>query len=494
MEPKPQTHRIRIACVVLFGAAFLSIAGQSARAQESEKASSEVQQLREKLQKLEQTVQELKTQLANLEQPRIAPATAKTVQPETPKVVQPEAPKAIQSEIASAPRATAGSTSPKSQEDKKGENTFQVYGFAMLDMGYQFKQNDSNWFDVIRPSKLPSFKDEFAPDGKVYFGVRQSRLGVKSSTATTFGELKTQFEFELYGTGVDAGQTTFRLRHAYGELGHFGAGQTWSPFMDIDVFPNSIEYWGPNGMVFFRNVQFRWMPLKGRNDVTIAIERPGASGDQGIFQDRIELQGIRPRFDLPDLSGHLRLNRDWGHVQIAGIVRRIRWIDVVNDQFDLSGDDIGWGATVSSNVKFGKNDIGRFQVVYGEGIENYMNDAPVDIGIKVLNPSDPIRPIKGVALPVLGIVSFLDHNWNKKFSSSVGYSMVNIENSSGQAANAYHRGQYGLTNLLYYPVENVMLGGEFQWGRRQNFHDNFTADDYRIQFSFRYNFSKVFGL
>jgi len=25
--------------------------------------------------------------------------------------------------------------------------------------------------------------------------------------------------------------------------------------MDIDVFPNSLEYWGPNGMIFFRNVQ-----------------------------------------------------------------------------------------------------------------------------------------------------------------------------------------------------------------------------------------------
>ncbi len=23
--------------------------------------------------------------------------------------------------------------------------------------------------------------------------------------------------------------------------------------MDIDVFPNSLEYWGPNAMVFFRN-------------------------------------------------------------------------------------------------------------------------------------------------------------------------------------------------------------------------------------------------
>jgi hypothetical protein len=33
------------------------------------------------------------------------------------------------------------------------------YGFAMLDMGYQTKQNDPNWFDVVRPTKLPAFKD-----------------------------------------------------------------------------------------------------------------------------------------------------------------------------------------------------------------------------------------------------------------------------------------------------------------------------------------------
>jgi hypothetical protein len=59
------------------------------------------------------------------------------------------------------------------------------------------------------------------------------------------------------------GQATFRLRHGYGEVGKFGAGQRWSPFMDIDVFPNSLAYWGPTGMVFFRNVQVRWMPIQG---------------------------------------------------------------------------------------------------------------------------------------------------------------------------------------------------------------------------------------
>ena len=49
----------------------------------------------------------------------------------------------------------------------------------MLDMGYQAGQNDPDWFDVLRPTKLPAFEDEFGGDGETYAGVRQSRLGVK---------------------------------------------------------------------------------------------------------------------------------------------------------------------------------------------------------------------------------------------------------------------------------------------------------------------------
>ncbi|HKQ04548.1 MAG TPA: DcaP family trimeric outer membrane transporter [Blastocatellia bacterium] len=460
--------------------ALLAFAVQSvaAQTQEPQKASEEVQQLKDRLKQLEQTVQELKSQLSEIEQPHIAPAVARPTPPVTPPATEPP---------------PANSNNSNKGQDKGTENSFQVYGFAMLDMGYEFKQIHPDWFDTLRITKLPSFKDEFAPDGKTYFGVRQSRLGVKSTTATPLGELKTTFEFELFGSGVDAGQTTFRLRHAYGELGHFGAGQYWTVFGDTDAYPNSLEYWGPNGLVWFRNIQLRWMPLKGNNSVTLALERPGASGDQGVFADRIELQGIRPKFDLPDLTGNVRFTRDWGHVQLAGIVRRIRWVDITNDQFDFSGSAVGWGVSVSSAPKFGKNDVGRFQVTYGEGIENYMNDAPVDIGIKRLNPLDPTRPIKGVALPVFGLSTFLDHTWSKRFSSALGYSMINIENSDGQAANAYHRGHYALGNLLFYPYDNVMVGGEFQYGRRENFSDGFAANDYRIQFSFKYNFAKAFS-
>jgi hypothetical protein len=36
------------------------------------------------------------------------------------------------------------------------------------------------------------------------------------------------------------------------------------------------------------------------------------------------------------------------------------------------------------------------------------------------------------------------------------------------------------------------MGGEFQFGRRINFLDGFNVNDYRIQFSFKYDWSKGF--
>jgi hypothetical protein len=367
-----------------------------------------------------------------------------------------------------------------------------IYGFAMLDMGYETKQNDPNWFDVLRPTKLPSYPNEFGEDGHYFAGVRQSRLGFKGFIPTDVGEIKTIFEFELFGTGVDAGQTTFRLRHAWGELGQIGAGQTWSPFMDPDVFPNSVEYWGPNGMVFFRNVQVRWTPWqKGDSNFMIALERPGASADQGVYAGRIELEGITARFPLPDVSAHFRYAKDWGHVQIAGIVREMKWDDLNNDQYDLTGSATGWGFNLSTNLKLAKH-VFRGSVAYGDGVENYWNDAPVDVGIQN-QLSNARTPVVGKALPILGIVAFLDLNWNDKWTSTVGYSMVDIDNSDAQAANAYKKGQYALANVLYHPTAGVFLGPEIQWGKRENFRDGFTSDDVRIQFSAKYNFKASLG-
>jgi len=381
------------------------------------------------------------------------------------------------------------------------KNWFQIYGFAMTDIGYNFNQIHPDWFDVVRPTKLPTVKNEYGTDGNTYFSVRQTRFGVKSSTKTELGELFTQFEWEMFGTGGDAGQTTIRLRHAYGELGQFGVGQYWSPFMDIDVFPNTVEYWGPNGMAFFRNVQVRWMPIKGDTRLTFALERPGASADAGEYSDRVELTGVKARFPVPDLSAEYRSAHDWGYVELAGIVRYMKWEDQVVGvgEKDLSGDAIGWGLNLSSNLKLGKDNVVRLSVLYGAGVQNYMNDAPVDVAIDTTEK-------KGVAIPLLGVVAFLEHNWSEKFATAIGFSMLDIDNTNGQDYNDFSMGQYAIGNIIYYPVPNVMMVAELQYGKRENFKDIHehapqadkdaylkTADILKVQFSFKYNFShKVF--
>ncbi len=392
--------------------------------------------------------------------------------------------------LASSPGAWAQAADGQKPAEPKPSMT--IYGFAMLDIGQNVGQIHPDWFDTMRVSKLPSYDNQYGEDGVAFAGVRQTRFGVKTSTPTSLGDLKTQFEFELFGTGVDSGQTTFRLRHAYGELGQVGAGQTWSPFMDPDVFPNSLEYWGPTGMVFFRNVQLRWMPVRGASNLTLAIERPGASGDPGTLADRIEIQNIKGRTPMPDFTGSYSYGGDWGYVRVAGALRKINWDDMLDDQYDLSGSATGWGVNLSSNLKPSSRDVIRLQFMFGEGVQNYMNDSPTDIAIE-RNPGSTTSPIVGKPVPVMGIVAFLDHAWSDKWSSTLGYSLADHDNLEGQAPDSYKKGQYALFNLLYSPVANVMMGGEFQWGRRENFTDGFTYDGVKVQFSFKYNFSHTLG-
>ena len=107
-------------------------------------------------------------------------------------------------------------------------------------------------------------------------------------------------------------------------------------------------------------------------------------------------------------------------------------------------------------------------------------------------------------IPLLGVVAFLEHNWSDKFATAIGYSMLDVDNTDGQTYSAFSMGQYAIGNLIYYPVENVMMGCELQYGNRDNFNNLNENQEYpngyltstdilKVQFSFKYNFShKVF--
>lgn len=368
----------------------------------------------------------------------------------------------------------------------------EIYGFAQVDAIADFKTNNPEWFDVNRPTELPKTRGEFGRDGHTWFSARQSRFGTTVPTGTK--EITITVEWDLLGVGPDAGQTTIRPRLMYGQWGKVGGGQFWSTFTDPDVRPNILDAWGPSGMVDFRNVQIYWQPVH-RDDgtrLTFALERPGASGDAGVEEDRDELQNIVLRFPVPDITANYRLGAKYGYAQLGAIVRRIGWDIQRPTALDLTGTVTGWGIALSAGINIGKNDVLRLEAADGAGIENYFKDAPVDVGV-ARSPGSSVDPFSGEALPDLGIVAFLDHHWSERLTTAIGYSRVDIDNSDLQAPTAYKRGQYALVNLIWRPVSNMMAGGELQWARRDNFSDGFHAEDLRLQFAVRYSFAQKFG-
>ena len=371
--------------------------------------------------------------------------------------------------------------------------SFEIYGFAQADFIQDFDGRlDPDWDDAFRPSKI-GIDEQFGSDGQSSISVKQSRFGVKGTMPTGEGgtPLTFKFEFDLFGTGVDAGQTTFRLQQAYGEWGPLLAGQTNSLFMDGDVFPNTIDYWGPAGMVFYRNVQLRWTPFKTDNShFSIAIERPGNDIDSGNLRLIEGLEDLQVQNDetLPDLTAQYRYGGNWGHVQVAGILRKVGF-EVRETSADRwqSGSETGWGINLGSSINTIGSDKILLQVVYGEGIASYMNDGGMDLAPAASFDETAVTDVKAEAVPLTGIVAYYDHYWSPKWSSSIGYSYTEVDNTNFQDPTTFHKGEYASVNLLYYPAENLMIGGEGLYGSHTN-NDGADDDAFRFQFTVKYNF------
>jgi DcaP outer membrane protein len=369
-----------------------------------------------------------------------------------------------------------------------------IYGFVMADAIYDFKRVDPNWDDTLRVSTIPTQSGAYGGDGDFIFGVRQSRLGIKGNYGP---DITFILEAELFGVGGDEGQTTPRLRHAWATYKNFGMGQYWSNFMDIDIFPNTIDYWGPTGMVFYRNQQARYSFPMGEDEFSISIEDPGTALTVGRFRDSDSCDFPNPPpecesvdstagdllqsyNDLPDFSVRYRNNGDFGHYQVAGMLRKLGYERLDTGQKD---DELGWGINTSAGINTWGRDLLKLQVVYGEGIGNYMNDGGIDIA----PDSEDINTAGAEAVELLGVSAYYDHYWSDKWSTSFGWSMTDLDTTAGQHDTEFAKGQIAQINLLHYPADNVLLGTEFNWGEREDVNGN-TGTDYRIQFSLKVNF------
>ncbi|MCL6683245.1 DcaP family trimeric outer membrane transporter [Sphingomonas alba] len=372
------------------------------------------------------------------------------------------------------------------------DHNLELYGFIQLDAIQDFKRVNPDWDATLRPSRIPTEKGEFGGNGQSIFSVRQSRLGAKATGMLWGKPYEAKFEFDLFGTGVDAGQTTFRPRHFYFKWGPFLAGQTNTLWMDGDIFPNVVDYWGPAGMVFVRTPQLRWTFLDSDGwQAAVALEHPSDDIDPGNIRliDENIAANIQANEELPDLTAAIRYGGDWGHVRLGGILRKVGYDTKGTDGNEPDGHKTGWGLNLTGAANLGMF-TPRLGVVYGRGIATYMNDGGMDLApaIDTFRDGNQIVIVpKAEAVKLFGLSAYVDVNWTKNWTSALGYSFDKVDNTNFQDGSAFHKGEYASANLLY-ARDNLLAGLEFLWGKRTD-NDGETGTDTRMQASFKWSFS-----
>ena len=206
---------------------------------------------------------------------------------------------------------------------------YRWYGFVRLDGIYDFKPIAST--DSFVTSSIPIPQGD---ENNVVLTPRYTRLGWDTSTDLnwTDHDVNTRIEVDFFNGNTSGvfGSYDWRMRFAWIEFGPFLVGQAASVFMDYDVFPNVLDYQGPPGMILMRQGLAR-IKLPVFNDgttVALGVEQPYSdiqweeNGEfvvnpgTGIITDPDLDRNVQ---DMPDFTGNVRHDYDYGHVQVAGI-------------------------------------------------------------------------------------------------------------------------------------------------------------------------------
>jgi hypothetical protein len=326
----------------------------------------------------------------------------------------------------------------------------QFMGSARVNGFYDFSGMKST--EGFHPYEIPVGADDIPGLKSIYIGARQSRLGIEGTANTKVGKIKTYMEVDF----ASSTESFWRLRHAYAEWNFLKLGYTWSTFMDNASLPQTVEFEGPNSSVSKRHGLIRYERiLKTKNILGIAIESPGA--DYYNPSDTL-INNASDQRNL-DFAGRYKYFNKWGYIQLAGILRRIDFL-----QQDKMEAKYGWGILVSSTIHIYKKHQINVQYSVGKGIAYYyvgFSNKQLDA---VYNPNTNNMVLKGISGGFI--------NYSYKFNPTLVFSVIGgisqIEGEEFEPGDTFMSSKYFGANIFYNPIETISLGIEATSGTRKN--------------------------
>ncbi len=438
-----------------------------------------VRALSSQVQQLTHRVNDLENQLAREKRANQQAAASPSAGSEVAGAKPP--PQAAPSSVT--PAAAKTETKPVTAGDIKGsikipgtETSLSVGGYAKLDAIYSSVSGgkDNIGDQLLNVSSIPVGAARHGENSQITLHAKETRFWFKSFTPSAYGDINTYLELDLFGA---ADSYTPRLRHAYGSMGPFLGGQTWTTFINVAAIPETLDIGSPVGIGIVRQPLIRWtqpFSFKGAPlEFQAALESP---------QTRLALESLPVIFApddnrYPDLMARLNFNPEWGTLSLVGMTRQIRNAPATGGAISAWGGAVSLAGRINTNVL----DNLRFTLSYGNVLGRYI--AVNTFGDAALDNSGTRLELDNTYSAMLSY----QHWWSNRWRSTLAYGFAQTDLPAFANGGLTRQAQSVHLNLLWSPFLQTTLGLEYIYATR-SLENGQYGDLHRVQFSSRFNF------
>ena len=337
----------------------------------------------------------------------------------------------------------AGKSGSGTGDLKIGNTTLDVYGYIKADFFYDF---DFELGEFAQTGNIGEPAN--ATSGTFDATVRQSRIGLRTSTPSAIGDIGGQLEVDLFAGGAN-GPAELRLRHANITIGDSVLiGQFWTNFMPLDTYPTSVEFNGPVGIPFARVPQVRYTAQFGDTTAAIALEENAGASDDPVFTASAEYN---------DGKYIARVSGLYGQAQSGA--------------FEVDQ----WGYTLSASARLWEGGLIQANYVDGQAIGSYL----IGGGATIVN---------GQANDADGFTVELRQQIGEKWNVGIAYGQEDYDLPTSTGTLSFTELETIHVNAFYQATDNLTFSAEYFYGERNDVNTGRTFDADRIQLAAQLNF------
>ncbi len=283
----------------------------------------------------------------------------------------------------------------------------------------------------------------------------------------------TYIDFDLYngkeGNGLFTHSHQPRIRSGYIDVGNFRIGLAWTLFMDLENFPQAIDFGNSTGESLLRQPQIRYTHHYNDNwSFAASLENSDSAyiKKDGTKTFSFTLGGEGKKYSnssIPDIVMAMRYKNDKINTGLRGVITHARTYEL-GKKLEKYGCGIGW----SGGYTFSNKDRIFAHFNFGKGMGRYLHDA-ADSGFFLDEHGKKIYRHK-----VYGFVACYKHHWKSDLLSNFnfGYTKIKLHDhildqldpAAGADNRAFKFFDHLVTmhaNLIWNPANNFEMGLEY---------------------------------